>query len=88
MYVSVAKYQALRGGTNMLLSTKHANKKAIVNIKNTDNECLKLAIRAALFPPRDGKNLQRPRTYPVNDGVDYTGVRFPAELRHMDRLGE
>ena len=31
-----------------------------------------------LFPPHDGKNLQRQSKYPVNDGIHYEGIDFPA----------
>ena len=54
-YVNVAKYQPLRGGTYLPLPADLAKKKAIINVKNKDNECLKWALRAALFPPKDGR---------------------------------
>ena len=40
-YVNVARYQPLRGGTYLPLPTNLAKKKAIINVKNRDNECLK-----------------------------------------------
>ena len=40
-YVNVAKYQPLRGGTYLALPAELAKKKAIINVKNKDNECLK-----------------------------------------------
>ena len=59
-YVNVARYQPLRGGTYLPLPANLATKKAIINVQNRDNECLKWALRAALFPLQDGKNPQRP----------------------------
>ena len=73
-YINVARYQPLRGGTYLPLPASLAKKKAIINVRNTDNECLKWAIRAELFLPQDGKNPQRPSKYPVDDGIDYTGI--------------
>lgn len=40
-YVNVARCQPLRGGTYLLLPAKLAKKKAIINVQNKDNECLK-----------------------------------------------
>ncbi|KAL9983781.1 hypothetical protein ACROYT_G006009 [Oculina patagonica] len=85
-YINVARYQPLRGGTYLPLPPKLANKKAIINVQNRDNECLKWALRAALFPPRDGKNPQRTSRYPVDDGINYNGIDFPTPLKQIDRL--
>ena len=76
-YVNVARYQPLRGGTYLPLPANLAKKKAIINVKNRDNQCLKWALRAALFPPKDGNHAQRPSKYPVNDGINYKGIDFP-----------
>ena len=51
-FINVARYQPLRGGTYMPLSEKLKNKKAIINVKNRDNMCLRWALRAHLFPAR------------------------------------
>ena len=85
-YVNVARYQPLRGGTYLPLPANLAKKKAIINVKNIDNECLKWAIRAALFPPQDGKDPQRPSKYPVNDGINYGGIDFPTPVKQIDKL--
>ena len=85
-YVNVARYQPLRGGTYLPLPANLAKKKAIINVQNRDNECLKWALRAALFPPQDGKNPQRPSRYPVNDGINYEGIDFPTPVKQIDKL--
>ena len=38
-YINVARYRPLRGGTYLPLLAGLA-KKAVINVKNTDNECL------------------------------------------------
>ena len=85
-YVNVARYQPLRGGTYLPLPANLAKKKAIINVKNRDNECLKWALRAALFPPKDGKDPQRPSKYPVNDGINNGGIDFPTPVKQIDKL--
>ena len=55
-------------------------------MQNRDDECLKWALRAALFPPKDGKHAERPSKYPVNDGIDYKGIDFPTPVKKIDKL--
>ena len=40
-YINVVNYEPLRGGSYLPLPPKLKNKRAIVHVKNTDNECLK-----------------------------------------------
>lgn len=42
------------------LPEKLKNKKAIINVRNKDNECLKWLIRAALYPAQNGNKSNRP----------------------------
>ncbi|KAL9953009.1 hypothetical protein ACROYT_G040356 [Oculina patagonica] len=85
-YVNVARYQPLRGGTYLPLPANLAKKKAIVNVRNRDNECLKWALRAALYPPANGKDPQRTSKYPVNDEINYEGIVFPTPVKQIDKL--
>ena len=85
-YVNIARYQPLRGGTYLPLPAKLANKKAIINVRNKDNECLKWALRAALYPPKNGKDPQRTSKYPVNDGINYGGIDFPTPVGRIEKL--
>ena len=85
-YVNVARYQPLRGGTYLDVPPKLKNKKAVINVRNRDEECLKWALRAALFPCGARKNPQRPGSYSVADGINYTGIDFPTPVRQIDKL--
>ena len=67
-FINVAQYQPLRGGSYMVLPTKLKNKKEIINIQNRDNECLRWALRVALFPAPRGRNPIRPSSYPTEHG--------------------
>ena len=84
VYVNVARFQPLRGGT--YLPKKLANKKAIINVQNKDNECLKWAVRSAMVPPPEEKNPNRPSSYPVNDGINWSGIVFPTPVKQIDTL--
>ena len=85
-YVKIARYDPLGVGSYLPLPENLAKKKAIVNVKNRDNECLKWALRAALCPPKDGKDAQRPSKYPVKDGINYEGIDFPTPVKQIDKL--
>ena len=83
-FINVAQYQPMRGGSYMDLPTKLKNKKAVLNIQNRDNECLRWAIRAALFRPMG--NMRRTSSYPTEDGLNFTGIDFPTPVSQIDRL--
>ena len=85
-FINVAQYRPLRGGSYMVLPTKLKNKKAILNIQNRDNECLRWALRAALFPAPRGRNPIRPSSNPTEDGLNFTGIDFPTPVWQIDRL--
>ena len=85
-FINVAQYQPLRGGNYMVLPIKLKNKKAILNIQNRGNECLRWTLRAALFPAPRGRNPIRPSSYPTEDGLDFTGIDFPTPVSQIDRL--
>ena len=85
-YINVAQYRPLRGGSYMVLPTKLKNKRAILNIQNRDNECLRWSLRAALFPAPRGRNPIRPSSYPTEDRLNFTGIDFPTPVSQIDRL--
>ena len=83
-FINVAQYQPMRGGSYMPLPAKLKNKKAVLNIQNRDNECLRWAIRAALFRPRG--DMRRTSSYPTEDDLNFTGIDFPTPVSQIDRL--
>ena len=55
-------------------------------MKNKDDECLRWAIRAALFPAQ--AKVDRPSSYPRDDGLDFTGIDFPTPLSQISKIEE
>ena len=84
--INVAQYQPLNGGSYMPLPEKLKNKKAVLNIQNRDNQCLRWSIRAALFSVPRGRNPQRTSSYPTNNGLNFTGIDFPTPVSQIDKL--
>ena len=60
LWLDIARYQPLRGGSYIPLPKKLQDKKAVVNVKN--DHCLRWALRSALF--QAAKDPQRPRQIP------------------------
>ena len=85
LYVNIAKYQPLKGSSYVELPKYLKNKKAIVNVHNTDQECLKWALLSALHPV--GKNSDRVSKYePYENELNFTGVNFPVPLNQMPKV--
>ena len=83
-YINITQYQPLNRGSYMPLPEKLKNKKAILNIENRDNQCLRWAIRAALFKPRG--HMRRTSSYPTNDGLNFEGNDFLTPVSQIDKL--
>ena len=78
-FINVAKYRPRRSGSYIVLPPKLKN-------KNRDNQCLRWALRAALFPASRGRNLIRPLSYPTEDGLNFTGIDFPTPVSQIGKL--
>lgn len=59
-------------------------KKAIVNVKNADNECFRWVLRSARFPVE--KNAERPSRYPANDGLNWVEIVFPVKVSQIGQF--
>ena len=74
----------------MPLPEKLKNKKAIINMQNRDNQCLRWAIRAALFPPPQGlkiTRITRTSSYPTEDGlINFAGIDFQHQFHRLTNL--
>ena len=83
LWLDIARYQPLRGGSYIDLPAAVKNKKAVVNMKNRDDNCLRWALRSALFPV--DKN-QRPAKYPTEDSLDFTGIDAPTPISQIPKV--
>jgi len=72
----------------MTLPKKLQSKKAMIDVRNRDNACLRWAPRAALFPPAYGvkKKVTRTSGYPTEDGLNFTGIDFPTPVSQINKL--
>ena len=82
--LSIAEYTPVKGSSYIPLPSKLKTKKAIINIKNSDNKCFMWSVLAALHPP--SQHVDRLRQYQqFQDELDFTGIEFPVTI---DKFGK
>ena len=84
LWLDIARYQPLRGGSYIPLPPTLKNKKAVVNVKNMDDHCLRWALRSALF--QAAKDPHRPAKYPTADGLDFAGIDTPTPISQIGKV--
>ena len=84
LWLDIARYQPLRGGSYIPLPAAVKNKKAVVNVKNKDDHCLRWALRSAMFPVAE--NPQRPTKYSVQDGLDLGWADAPTPVSQIPKV--
>ena len=84
LWLDIARYQPLRGGSYIPLPSELKSKKAVVNVKNKDDHCLRWALRSALFQAAD--HTDRPTKYPTADGLDFAGIDTPTPISQIGKV--
>ena len=89
--VQMTQYIPLRGRSYIPLPNVLKNKKAIINMKNDDNECFKWCVTRALFPvnknpERIDKNLRE-----NSKRLNWNDLKFPIDFKqitHFENLNQ
>ena len=81
--VQMTQFIPLRGRSYIPLPKVLKNKKAIINMKNDDNECFKWCVTRALFPAdkhpeRIDKNLRE-----NSKRLNWNGLKFPVDVKKI-----
>ena len=84
LWLDIARYQPLRGNSYIPLPATIRSKKAVVNVKNNDDNCLRRALQSALFPACDHED--RPSKYPTNDDLDLEGIDAPTPISLIPKV--
>ena len=85
MFVDVSKFEPLHGHSYFPLPSYLKSKKALINVKNNDDQCLKWALLSALHPA--DSHPDRVTMYARHaQELDFTGVNFPATLIDISRI--
>ncbi|CAB4015283.1 Gastrula zinc finger [Paramuricea clavata] len=82
--LNMAKYTPLKGSSYIPLPRKLKTKKAIINVKNTDNKCFMWSILAGIHPAqRDAERLHYYQQF--KDGLNFDDIEFPVTI---DKIGK
>ena len=81
-----AKWDPLNAGSYMELPTNLKNKKAIINMKNQDNECFKWCVLRALNPKNNHPERVDKDLISKQDTLNMKGIKYPVSFRDIDRF--
>lgn len=83
--VNINKHQVFNGAKHIQLPDFIANKKAVINVKNTDNQCFKWAVLAALHP-----NVKKPNRVTnyvrFQNELNFRNITFPVTLNQLSKF--
>ena len=80
------KYEPLRSSSYIPLPTFQAAKKAIINLKNEDDECFKWAITQALNPVEKHAVCIDKKLRETSKALNWEGVKFPVNLNNINKF--
>lgn len=83
--ININKYTPMGGSTYMKLPKFIENKKAVLNIKNSDQYCFLWSIMAALFPVNDNSTITS--SYPdFREVLNLDKLDFPMKLKDISKF--
>ena len=79
-----AKWDPLNAGSYIDLPANLKNKKAIINMKNQDNECFKWCVLRALNPKNNHPERVDKDLISKQDTLNMKGIKYPVDFRGID----
>ena len=81
-----AKWDPLNAGSYIDLPPNLKNKKAIINMKNQDNECFKWCVLRALNPKNNHPERVDKDLISKQDTLNMKGIKYPVDFRGIDHF--
>ena len=78
--VHFTDFQPLRGSTFLPLPSKISTKKAVINMKNNDDQCFKWSVVRALNPVEKNSERTTKELKDQSERLDCSGLKFPVKL--------
>ena len=76
-------FQPLRGSTFLPLPRKIKTKKAVINMKNNDDQCFKWSVVRALNPVEKNSERITKELKDQSEILDWSGLKFPVDLKQI-----
>ena len=87
MDIHLNKYEPLSGSSYIPLPKVLQSKKAIVNVKNEeDNECFKWSITTAMYPAENHPEKICKQLKENSEKFNWDGINFPASFKDIDKF--
>ena len=84
LWIDFAKYEPIKGSSYIPLPDVLKNKRAVINIKNDDDNCLRYTLRSALFPAKH--NIEKVSSYPKEDGLNFNNIESPTPISQLKKV--
>ena len=84
LYLDISKYEPFKGGSYIKTPKYYSDKKAIINVQNKDDNCLRWALKSWKFPAET--HSERPTKYPSDDGFNFTGISTPTPISEISKV--
>ena len=86
MDINFINYMPISGGSYIELPTELKNKKAIINIKNEDNQCFKWVVTRALNMKKKNNERMDEELIKKSEELNWGGMEFPVKLKKIDKF--
>ena len=84
LWLDFAKYEPIKGASYLPLPIALKNKRAVINVMNYDDNCLRYTLRAALHPAE--KHPERLSSYPKEDNLNFNGIDAPTPVSQIHKV--
>ena len=81
--IHLVDFRPLSGTAFLPLPKKLRNKKAIINMKNNDNECFKWCVTRALNPVEKNAERITKELKEQSERLNWNGLKFPVDLKQI-----
>ena len=84
--LSSVRWVPMKGSSYIPLPASLKNKKALINIKNRDNECFKWSVTRALHPVDKNSEKMSKILREQSERYNWDGISFPTPLKEISRF--
>ena len=81
--IHLVDFQPLSGSTFIHLPKKIADKKAVINMENRDDQCFKWSVTRALNPVVKNASLITEKLEEQSEKLNWSGLEFPVKLKQI-----